>query len=159
MKKLATAAVCFSLVVTPLYAAPPPAGPSETAPPSLLEAAENVASSGAFRLQSTVSNPSGTIREDDKKRSAIALAIAGAAAFAGAGLWRWLPCRNAGDVSSSEGLRPNEFGAHTKYLTCFTEDGERKGLETPVKLLLGAGIGLEVVSLFYLIRHLRQDDN
>ena len=35
--------------------------------------------------------------------------------------------------------------------------GSRKGWSTPTKALVGAGVGLELVSLFYLVRHLRED--
>jgi hypothetical protein len=161
MKKLTALLAALSIAATPLYAHVrlPSSGavPAGTAP-SILEAAEIAASSGAYRAQNTANLTSGRIREDDKKRSAIVLALAGAAALTGAALWRWLPCRNALEGSSAEGLRPNEFTKHTKYRTCYTEDGERRGFETPTKLMLGAGIGLEIVSLVYLIAHLRSDE-
>ena len=72
-------------------------------------------------------------------------------AFAGAGLWRWLPCRN---VATEPTLNATE---NTKFFKCYNDDGQRKGLETPTKALLGAGIALELVSLGYLIAHLASD--
>ena len=152
MKKIGTALVCFSLVVAPLYAAAPSEGRSATAPPSLLETAEIAAASGAYRPQNTSTLTTGRIREDDKRRSAIALAISGAAALTGAALWRWVPCRNVSRESTN-------LTERSGYFKCYTQDGQRKGLETPTKAMLGAGIGLEFVSLFYLIAHLRQDKN
>ncbi len=150
MKKPLAAFVAFSVLVAPLYAATP-AG--LTTAPSILETAEIAAASGTYRAQNTATITTGRIREDDKKRSAIAFAISGAAALAGAGLWRWLPCRNVtrhGTIDST-----NVSG----YFKCYTQDDQRKGLDTPTKAMLGAGIGLEVLSLFYLIAHLRADDN
>ena len=120
---------------------------------SLLERVRADASSGRYRPQNTSTVTTGTIREDDKKRSAIAFALSGLLAFTGAGLWRWLPCRNA------EPGRGQEVGGVllAGYNKCYTSDGERMGWDTPTKALFTAGVGLEVVSLFYLIAHLRDD--
>ena len=160
MKKPAALFVALALTTTPLYARPPalsePVAPlARIAPrvaPSLLEAAETAASSGAYRAQNTAKITTGRIRDDDRKRSAIAFALSGALAFAGAGLWRWLPCRNASAGGPQEGPL-----AQAAYNKCYTDDGERKGFEPPTKAMLAAGVGLEVISLFYLISHLRQD--
>ncbi len=148
MKKSLATLVAISVAVTPLYAATP-APP--TSVPSLLEAAEVAAASGAYRPQNTTTITTGRIRDDDKKRSALAYGLSGLMAFAGAGLWRWLPCRN---VITEPSLNATE---NVKYVKCFDADGQRKGLETPTKALLGAGIGLELVSLGYLIAHLASD--
>ena len=134
------------LAASSLFFAPFAAGA-----PSILEAAEAAASSGAWRAQNTATIMTGRIRDDDKKRSAIAFAISGAAAFAGAGLWYWIPCRDAREGSGIGGLRISG------YNKCYDSDGDRRPPDTPVKLMLGAGVGLELVSLFYLIAHLRQD--
>ena len=150
MKKSLATLVAISIAVTPLYAATPA---PRTSAPSILEAAEVAAASGAYRPQNTATITTGRIREDDKKRSAIAFAISGAAALAGAGLWRWLPCRNVTRHGTIDAT--NVSG----YFKCYTQDDQRKGLDTPTKAMLGAGIGLEVLSLFYLIAHLRADDN
>ena len=150
MKKSLATLVAISIAVTPLYAATPA---PRTSAPSILEAAEVAAASGAYRPQNTATITTGRIREDDKKRSAIAFAISGAAALAGAGLWRWLPCRNVTRHGAIDAT--NVSG----YFKCYTQDDQRKGLDTPTKAMLGAGIGLEVLSLFYLIAHLRADDN
>ena len=150
MKKFLAFWVGSALMVAPLHAAAP-AGLTTTAP-SILEIAETAAASGAYRAQNTAGIATGTIREDDKKRSAIAYGLSGLMAFAGAALWRWLPCRNIPDAPT------NNATENTKYVKCYNEDGQRKGLETPTKALLGAGVTLEVVSLFYWIAHLRQDD-
>ena len=160
MKKPAALFVALALATTPLYARPPalsePVAPlARIAPrvaPSLLEAAETAASSGAYRAQNTAKITTGRIREDDRKRSAIAFALSGALAFAGAGLWRWLPCRNF-SAGESELTAVEARG----YADCYTADGERQGLGTTTKAFLAAGVGLEVISLFYLISHLRQD--
>ena len=148
MKKSLATLVAISIAVTPLYAATP-APP--TSAPSLLEAAEIAAASGAYRLQNTTTITTGRIRADDKKRSALAFGLSGVMAFAGAALWRWLPCRN---VPTEPTLSATE---NVKYVKCYEADGQRKGLETPTKALLGAGIGLELVSLGYLIAHLASD--
>ena len=150
MKKSLATLVAISIAVTPLCAATPA---PRTSAPSILEAAEVAAASGAYRPQNTATITTGRIREDDKKRSAIAFAISGAAALAGAGLWRWLPCRNVTRHGAIDAT--NVSG----YFKCYTQDDQRKGLDTPTKAMLGAGIGLEVLSLFYLIAHLRADDN
>ena len=71
----------------------------------------------------------------------------------GAALWRWLPCRNVNTGPT------NNATEATKYVKCYDEDGQRKGLETPTKLLLGAGVTLELVSLGYLIAHLTSDQD
>lgn len=136
---------------------PAPAAPaSRTVPtnaPSFMERVRADASSGRYRPQNTPTITTGTIREDDKKRSAIAFALSGLLAFTGAGLWRWVPCRNTspGDDQAVGGV-PLQG-----YNNCYTRDGERKGWDTPTKALFAAGVGLEVVSLFYLIAHLRDD--
>lgn len=168
MKKLTSLVTAYAVALTPLLAhatsavesAPSPA-PSvpRAAPASLLEAAEAAAASGVYRVQNTSTVSTGTIREDDKKRSAIAFALSGGLAFVGAGLWRWLPCRgqDAHDfVDQYEGFR------QWQDAQCYEPDGQRLGWDTPTKALFAAGIGLELVSLFYLVRHLRdggeQDD-
>lgn len=121
--------------------------------PSLLERVRADASSGLYRPQNTATVTTGTIREDDKKRSAIAFALSGLIAFAGAGLWRWLPCRNAEPGVDQEVGGVQLLG----YNDCYTREGERVGWDTPTKALFTAGVSLEVVSLFYLIAHLRDD--
>ena len=146
MKTFAALVVAFGIAVAPLHA-------HAAAAPSILEAAEVAAASGVYRAQNTATITTGLIREDDKKRSAVAFALSGVIAFAGAGLWRWLPCRNAKDGSTIAGLRIEG------YNKCYEPDGQRKGLDTPTKALLGAGVGLELVSLFFLMAHLREDDN
>lgn len=121
--------------------------------PTLLERVRAASSSGLYRPQNTATVTTGTIREDDKKRSAIAFALSGLLAFTGAGLWRWLPCRNA-----EPGVGQEVGGVLLQgYNKCYTSDGERKGWDTPTKALFAGGVGLEVVSLFYLIAHLRDD--
>ena len=152
MKRILAIGLCFGLVATPLHAeALPAAGVGSGTSPSLLEAAEIAAASGAWRAQNTSTITTGRIQDDDKKRSALAFAISGVAAFAGAALWRWLPCRNVITTAT------NNATEATKYVKCYDEDGQRKGLETPTKLLLGAGVALELVSLGYLIAHLASD--
>ena len=146
MKTFATLFVVFGIAVAPLHA-------HAAAAPSILEAAEIAASSGAYRAQNTATITTGRIGEDDKKRSAIAFAISGAAALAGAGLWRWLPCRDEAGTSSIGGLQIEG------YDKCYDQDGQRLGLDTPTKALLGASVALELVSLAFLIAHLRSDDN
>ncbi len=71
MKTFATLLVVFGIAVAPLHA-------HAAAAPSILEAAELAASSGAYRPQNTATITTGRIGEDDKKRSAIAFAISGA---------------------------------------------------------------------------------
>ena len=124
-------------------------------PPILLERARTAAAGGLYRLQNTARVTTGTIREDNRRRSAIAFAISGLLAFTGAGLWRWIPCRNAtaGDPSEVGGV------AISGYNKCYTSDGERRPWDTPTKAMFAAGVGLEVVSLLYLIAHLREDDS
>ena len=152
MKKALAVAVCYGLVTTPLHAGTlPVAGARSGTPPSLLEAAEIAAASGVYRAQNTSTITTGRIQPGDKKRSALAFAISGVAAFAGAALWRWLPCRNVSTTFSQNATE------NTKYVKCYDADGQRKGLETPTKLLLGAGVTLELVSLGYLIAHLASD--
>ena len=148
MKKPLVVLVVFSVLVTPLYAAAPS---PHTPTSSILEAAEIAAASGMYRVQNTTTVATGRIRKDDKKRSAIAYALSGAMAFAGAALWRWLPCRN---IPTEPTLSATE---NTKYFKCFNADGQRKGLETPTKALLAAGVTLEAVSLIYFIAHLTSD--
>ena len=152
MKKVLAIGLCYGLVATPLYAGTlPGAGAGTGSVPSLLEAAELAAASGVYRAQNTSTITTGRIRPGDKKRSALAFAISGVAAFAGAALWRWLPCRN---VITTPTKNATEAAKHVK---CYDQDGQRKGLETPTKLLLGAGVTLELVSLGYLIAHLASD--
>lgn len=151
VKKLLSASVCYGLIVAPLHAGTSRANRPEAVAPSLLEAAEIAAASGVYRAQNTATISTGRIRQDDKKRSALAFAISGVAAFAGAGLWRWLPCRNVTTTPT------NNATEATKFVKCYHPDGQRKGLETPTKLLLGAGVALELVSLGYFIAHLTSE--
>ena len=151
MKSLIVLATAYGVVLLPLSANAAP--PSPAAALSLLEAAEIAAASGAYRVQNTANITTGRIRADDKKRSAIAFAISGAAAFVGAALWRWLPCRNQDQNNIVGGLEIPD------YSTCLDADGNRKGWDTPTKALVGAGFTLELVSLGYLFAHLRSDDD
>ena len=151
MKGVLAVAVCGGLVTTSVHAGTPLAAGAGIAP-TLLEAAERAAASGAYRAQNTSTITSGLIREDDKKRSAVAFGLSGVMAFVGAGLWRWLPCRNV--AASGPGVGSVEAAGYHK---CYDENGQRQGLDTPTKLLLGAGVGLEVVALGYLIAHLASD--
>lgn len=147
MKRLIALATAYAVALLPLYAN---AAPTPTR--SLLEAAEIAAASGVYRAQNTASITTGTIREDDKKRSAIAFALSGVLAFAGAALWRNLTCRGEGDARHfGEGLRTQ--------VECYEADGSRKGWDTPTKALFGAGVALELVSLGYLFAHLRSSGN
>ena len=152
MRTFAALVVAFGIVIAPLHAHAA-AVRAPAAAPSILEAAEIAATSGAYRAQNTPTVTTGLIREGDKKRSAIAFALSGALAFAGAGLWRWLPCREKAGTSSIGGLQIEG------YDKCYDQDGQRLGLDTPTKALLGAGVALELVSLGYLIAHLRSDEN
>ena len=152
MKTFAALLVAFGIAVAPLHAHAAAVRAPASAP-SLLEAAEMAAASGVFRAQNTSTVSTGLIREGDKKRSAIAFALSGLLAFAGAGLWRWLPCRSQGQSSNIAGL---EIEGYDK---CYDADGQRLGLDTPTKALIGAGFALELVSLGYLIAHMRSDDN
>ena len=153
-KKFLAVWVCFALVGSPLYAGSSGSGgPAGT--PSFLEAAEIAAGSGAYRAQNTSTITTGRIRPGDKKRSAIAYGVSGLMAFAGAALWRWIPCRNAA-LPSGGAVDGVALAAYNK---CYDAEGDRKGLDTPTKWMLGAGIGLEAVSLFYLIAHLTGDDD
>ena len=152
MKKLLAVWVCFALAASPLYAGSPgSSAPAGT--PSFLEAVEVAAASGVYRAQNTSTITTGRIREGDKKRSALAYGLSGVMAFAGAALWRWIPCRNA----SSTDLPIASSVEQAAYHKCYDADGMRKGFDTPTKWMLGAGIGLEAVSLFYLIAHLTSD--
>ncbi len=146
MKNTLAFLLAFGVATAPVHAATAP-----RATVSLLEAAEAAAASGAFRAQNTAGVTMGRITEDDKRRSAIAYGLSGALAFAGAALWRWLPCR---DVSTAFSTNANE---NTKYIRCFEADGQRRPLEAPTKALIGAGIAFELVALGYLIAHLRSD--
>ncbi len=146
MKTTLAFLLAFGIATAPVHAA---AAPPATM--SLLEAAEAAAASGAFRAQNTAGVTLGRITEDDKRRSAIAFGISGLAAFAGAALWRWLPCRNLPTTPT------NNATENTKYIKCFEADGQRKPLEAPTKALIGAGIAFELVALGYLIAHLRSD--
>ena len=152
MKTFAALLVALGIVVAPLHAHAA-AATAPAAAPTILETAEIAATSGAYRAQNTATVTTGTIREDDKKRSALAFALSGVLAFAGAGLWRWLPCREKAGTSSIGGLQIEG------YDKCYDQDGQRLGFDTPTKALLGAGVALELVSLGYLIAHLRSDDN
>ena len=137
-------------------AAPAPtSGSSSPVATSLLEAAEIAASSGAYRAQNTASITTGQIRDDDKKRSAMAFALSGILAFGGAALWRWVPCRGQ---SAHRFADQYEGFSEWSDRQCNDADGQRLGWDTPTKALFGAGVALEVVSLFYLIAHLRQGD-
>lgn len=161
MKKLVAVATVYGLVLMPLYAnaeanratsAPAASPPVSTI--SLLEAAGIAGGSGLYRAQNTAGIATGRIREDDNRRSALAFAISGVAAFAGAALWRWLPCRgqDAHDfVDQYEGFQ------QWQDAQCYDDNGARLGWDTPTKALFGAGVALEFVSLFYLMRHLRED--
>lgn len=151
MKGAIATCLCYGLVVSPLHAEMAAAGEAANAI-SLLEAAENAAASGAYRAQNTSTITSGRISDDDKRRSALAFGLSGAMAFVGAGLWRWLPCRNVS--AAGPGVSSVEAAGYHK---CYDENGQRKGFETPTKLLLGAGVTLELVSLGYLIAHLMSD--
>ena len=148
MKRFVAVATAYGLILLPHYAHAAALRPASA--PSLLEAAEVAAASGVYRAQNTAGIATGRIREDDNRRSAIAFALSGLLAFTGAALWRNLTCRDGGDA--------RHFGEGLKTQTeCFEEDGSRKGWSTPTKALVGAGVGLELVSLFYLVRHLRED--
>jgi hypothetical protein len=150
MKTLASLFLVFGIAVAPMHAHAAAVRASGAAP-SLLEVAEIAAASGVYRAQNTAGIATGRIREDDNRRSAIAFALSGVLAFTGAALWRNLTCRDGGDA--------RHFGEGLKTQTeCYEEDGSRKGWSTPTKALFGAGVGLELVSLFYLVRHLREDD-
>lgn len=149
MKTFASLSLVFGIVLAPMHAHAA-AIRAPGAAPSLLEAAEIAAASGVYRAQNTAGIATGRIREDDNRRSAIAFALSGVLAFTGAALWRNLTCRDGGDA--------RHFGEGLKTQTeCYEEDGSRKGWSTPTKALFGAGVGLEFVSLFYLVRHLRED--
>lgn len=159
MKQLVALLTVYGIVLMPLYANAEAsrsgrAAANAASPPvssvSLLDAAEIAAASGVYRAQNTAGISTGMIREDDNKRSAVAFALSGVLAFVGAALWRNLTCRDGGDA--------RHFGEGLKTQTeCYEEDGSRKGWSTPTKALFGAGVGLELVSLFYLVRHLRED--
>ncbi len=149
MKAFASLFLAFGIAVAPMHAHAA-AVRAPAAVPSILDAAEIAAASGVYRAQNTAGIATGRIREDDNRRSAIAFALSGVLAFTGAALWRNLTCRDGGDA--------RHFGEGLKTQTeCYEEDGSRKGWSTPTKALVGAGIGLELVSLFYLMRHLRED--
>ena len=149
MKALASLFLAFGIAVAPMHAHAAAVRAPATVP-SILDAAEVAAASGVYRAQNLAGITTGTIREDDNKRSAIAFALSGLLAFTGAALWRNLTCRDGGDA--------RHFGEGLKTQTeCYEEDGSRKGWSTPTKALVGAGVGLELVSLFYLVRHLRED--
>ncbi len=129
------------------------ANPGPVVEVSFLEVAEAAAASGAWRVQNTPTITSGTIRDDDKKRSALAFAISGAAAFVGAALWRWVPCRNQGQNDNIAGLQIEG------YNKCWDADGNRNPFDTPTKLMIGAGVALELVALGYLLAHRRSQNN
>ena len=153
-----------ALLVAPFHTGiTPSAAPSEIAstarpvvsaePPTIMERVRRASSSGLYRPQNTATITTGTIRKDDRRRSALAFAISGVLAFAGAGLWRWLPCRNA----ATDGGQEVGGVVLQGYNKCYTSDGERRPWDTPTKAMFAAGVGLEVVSLLYLISHLRED--
>ncbi len=141
------------LLIYGVFAAPLHAGAAATSGVSLLEAAEVAAASGAFRAQNTADITTGLIGDDDKRRSALAFGISGLAAFVGAALWRWVPCRNQGQNNNVAGL---EIEGYNK---CWDQDGNRQPWDTPTKALVGAGVALELVSLGYLIAHMRSQGN
>ena len=154
MKKALAIVVCSGLVTTPLHAgALPLAGAGTGGAPSLLEAAEAAAASGAYRAQNVAGVTTAQIQEDDKKRSTIAYGVSGLMAFAGAALWRWVPCRNWEQASNVAGLQIEG------YNKCYDAEGRRHPWDTPTKAMFAAGVGFEVVSLLYFISHLRSDDN
>ena len=148
MRRVTALLLTFTLLAPGLAIGAPPAG----GPASLIGAAETAAASGAWRAQNTPTVSTGLIREDDKKRSAIAYGLSGALAFLGAGLWHWVPCRGA-SASATAHLDV------AKYVKCYDADGSRAPLEPPVKALLAGGVVLELVSLGYLIAHLRGGDD
>ncbi len=146
MKTLVTSIVVLGVVMAPLHVH----AASWVVAPTILEAAEVAAASGAYRAQNTADITTGQIREGDKKRSAIAFALSGLLAFTGAALWRNLTCRGEGDARHlGEGLKTQ--------VECYDADGQRLGWDTPTKGLFGAGVALELVSLGYLIAHMRSD--
>ena len=160
MKRLSALLTVYALLLLPLYAnaeamrsarAPANAAAPPVSTVSFLEVAEVAAASGVYRAQNTAGIATGRIREDDNKRSAIAFALSGVLAFTGAALWRNLTCRDGGDA--------RHFGEGLKTQTeCYEEERFAKGLEHSHQgPLFGAGVGLELVSLFYLVRHLRED--
>ncbi len=154
MKQAVALLIVITLVAPPVSASARSApGPAPSV--SLLEAAEAAAATGAWRAQNTATITTGLIREDDKRRSAIAFAISGGLAFAGAFLWRWLPCRGTGPGEGQEVGGVPQLG----YNKCYTPEGERRGFETPTKALLAAGVGLELVSLAYWIAHRRSQND
>ena len=153
MKTFASLFLVFGIAVAPMHAHAAAVRASGTMP-SILEVVEIAAASGVYRAQNLAGITTGQIREDDNRRSAIAFAISGAAAFAGAALWRWLPCRGQdahGFVDQYEGFQ------QWQDAQCYDDNGQRLGWDTPTKALFGAGVALEFVSLFYLVRHLRED--
>ena len=149
MRRVTALLLTFALLAPGLAIGAPPAG----GPASLIGAAETAAASGVWRAQNTPTVSTGLIRDDDKKRSAMAYGLSGALAFLGAGLWHWVPCLNA---SESATQHPGEA---VKYARCYDADGSRAPLEPPVKALLAGGVVLELVSLGYLIAHLRGGDD
>ena len=149
MKTLASLFLVLGIAVAPMHAHAA-AVRAPGAAPSILEAAEVAAASGVYRAQNAAGITTGRIQEDDNRRSAIAFALSGLLAFTGAALWRNLSCRGEGDARHfGEGLKTQ--------VECYAEDGSRKGWDTPTKSLFAAGVGLELVSVFYLMRHLRED--
>ena len=160
MKKPAALFVAFCLAATPLYARPP-AGSEPPPPvhfasrgaPSLLEAAETAASSGRLPRAEHRHDHDGQNREGrpEAKRHGIRHQR-------GPGVRRRGPLAVAALPEHFRGEAQEVGGVPLMgYNKCYTPDGERKGFDTPTKALLAAGVGLEVVSLLYLISHLRQD--
>lgn len=161
MTRLTVLLLVAALIIAPSAALarnnPTPAASAGSAVEvSFLEVAESAAASGVWRAQNTPDITTGTIREDDKRRSALAFAISGAGAFLGAFLWRWLPCR---------GQAPHDFADQYEGFQqwheaqCYEDDGQRKGWDTPTKGLFAAGIALELVSLGYFIVHRRSQNS
>jgi len=155
MKPALAFLLAFGVATAPVHAATAP-----RASVSLLEAAEAAAASGAFRAsraQNTAGVTMGRITEGDKRRSAIAFGLSGDLACDGAALWRWRRCR--------EGARAHRFADQYEGFQqwhdaqCYDRNGDRLGWDTPTKALFAAGVGLELVSLGYLIAHLRSGDD
>ena len=153
MKTLASLFLVFGIAVAPKHANAA-AVRAPGAAPSILAAAEIAAASGVYRAQNTAGIATGRIREDDNRRSAIAFALSGALAFAGAALWRWLPCRGQDGHAFVDQYEEWQKWQDSR---CYDDNGQRLAWDTPTKAMVGAGVGLEFVSLFYLVRHLREN--
>ena len=104
MKEVVVFLTVYGMVLMPLYANAEAsrsarAVANAAAPPvssvSLLEAAETAAASGVYRAQNLPAlPPDGSGRTTTGGARSRSL-ISGVLAFAGAALWRWLPCREA----------------------------------------------------------------